>query len=393
MNQNLIMHSFLKMKNLLILLLIALLSPATVSCGGDEPEPIDQGGNKPDNGSQQNPSQGDDDTPSVSASFAKGADVSWITRLEAENAANFYSSNGTLTEGMTLLKEECGVNAVRLRVWVNPADGWNSARDVLAKAKRARDLGMDIMIDFHFSDTWADPGNQAVPAGWSQDNPVLIKEELTKHVREVLNLLKNNGITPRWIQIGNETNQGMLFPSGKMQGNNPGAFPQYINAGYDTAKEIFPDAKIIVHISDGDDSGLTDWVFSLLRNVGARFDIIGFSLYPVKSTGEGASWRASVDMNRVDAFINNVKKVNRTFDKPVILCEYGVHYTCGTDGAAALRKIMTSLASSRFEGVFYWEPLVPDTWRYEWAPGQMGSYDMGCFPGGRHNGILAPFCE
>lgn len=383
----------MNMRNIFLAIAIILLTPAITSCGGDDPEPQDQGGAKPGNGNDDKPSQGDEDKPIVSTSFAKGADVSWLTRLEAENAANFFTADGRPSEGIKLLKEECGVNAVRLRVWVDPTDGWNNADDVLAKAKRAHALGLDIMVDFHFSDTWADPGNQSVPARWSQDNVMLIKEEIVEHVRNVLYLLKDNGIAPRWIQIGNETNQGMLFPTGKMQGNNPGAFPQYINAGYDYAKEVFPEAKIIVHISDGDNSDLSEWVFTLLRNAGARYDIIGFSLYPVSSTGEGASWHATVDMARVNAFINNVKKVNRTFGKPVILCEYGVHYTLGEQGAAALRKIMTSLASSQFEGIFYWEPLVPDTWRYEWAPGQMGSYDMGCFPGGRHNGVLVPFTE
>src|SRR4030095_9527333 len=97
--------------------------------------------------------------------IAKGADVSWLTEMEAAGR-KFYNSAGSEKDCMQILKD-LGMNSIRLRVWVNPANGWNNAADVLLKAQRAKNLGMKIMIDFHYSDTWADPGHQAKPAAWA----------------------------------------------------------------------------------------------------------------------------------------------------------------------------------------------------------------------------------
>ncbi len=99
---------------------------------------------------------------------------------------------------MQLLRDHCGVNSIRLRVWVNPEEGWNSIDDVVLKARRTENLGLRTMIDFHFSDTWADPGHQETPEAWKN----LSFEELLKavgtHVTETLNALKNAGVTPEW---------------------------------------------------------------------------------------------------------------------------------------------------------------------------------------------------
>ena len=95
--------------------------------------------------------------------FAKGADISWVTKMEKEGLT-FYNSQHVEMELMTLLKNETGVNAIRLRVWVNPEEGWNNIDDVFVKARRAHKMGLRLMIDFHFSDTWADPGAQVTPA-------------------------------------------------------------------------------------------------------------------------------------------------------------------------------------------------------------------------------------
>ena len=94
--------------------------------------------------------------------FAKGADVSWLTQMEQEGC-RFYTAQGQEMECMALLKS-LGVNAIRLRVWVDPKDGWCGKEDVVAKARRAKALGMKVMIDFHYSDSWADPGKQNKPA-------------------------------------------------------------------------------------------------------------------------------------------------------------------------------------------------------------------------------------
>ena len=96
--------------------------------------------------------------------FAKGADVSWITQMEA-SGYGWYNDNGTQQDVLQILKDH-GMDTIRLRVWVDPADGWNGRNDVVAKAVRARNAGFRIMIDFHYSDSWADPGQQNKPAAW-----------------------------------------------------------------------------------------------------------------------------------------------------------------------------------------------------------------------------------
>src|SRR5207342_823163 len=132
--------------------------------------------------------------PPVNHGFVKGADISWLTEMEAAGR-KFYNNAGVEKECMQLLKD-LGMNAIRLRVWVDPVSGWNNTADVLAKAIRAKNLGMKIMIDFHFSDTWADPGHQTKPAAWANQDLTALKQSLANHTTSVLNTLKTNGITP-----------------------------------------------------------------------------------------------------------------------------------------------------------------------------------------------------
>jgi arabinogalactan endo-1,4-beta-galactosidase len=106
---------------------------------------------------------------------------------------------------MELLRDYCRVNSIRLRVWVNPKDGWNNMNDVIVKAKRAERLGLRTMIDFHFSDTWADPGHQEMPEAWKELSFDDLKIALGEHVKSVLTALKAVGVTPEWVQVGNET--------------------------------------------------------------------------------------------------------------------------------------------------------------------------------------------
>src|SRR5215472_503164 len=102
------------------------------------------------------------------SAFARGADISWLTQMEAANIT-FYNSHGQAQDCMQILKD-LGMNSIRLRAWVNPPDGWCNTQDVVAKAVRAKNLGFKIMIDFHYSDSWADPGKQNKPLAWQSEN-------------------------------------------------------------------------------------------------------------------------------------------------------------------------------------------------------------------------------
>ena len=147
-----------------------------------------------------------------------GGDISGTT---ADEAKGIYSADttGMVTENTKLMKNY-GMDAVRLRVWVNPKEGWSSKEDVLNMAKRAKDLDMAIMIDFHYSDWWADPGKQYPPETWKDYDLPRMKEALANHTVETLQLLKDNGIDVKWVQVGNETRDGMLWPLAQISEGN-----------------------------------------------------------------------------------------------------------------------------------------------------------------------------
>ncbi len=296
----------------------------------------------------------------VPTTFAKGADISWVTPMEA-GGIKFYNAAGTQQECMALLKS-LGMNTIRLRVWVNPALGYNNAADVLAKAIRAKNAGLRIMIDFHYSDTWADPGSQTKPAAWAGQNISNLSTSLASHTSSVLTLLKNNSIEPEWVQIGNETNDGMLWPEGKASTNMTN-FAQLINAGYDASKAVFPNAKVIVHISNGWDNTLFRWIFDGLKTNGAKYDVIGMSLYPTV-----ASWQA----NNNQCLANMNDMVSR-YNKEVMIVEVGMSWDSPTICNSFLVDLIAktkTIANNKGLGVLYWEPQAYNNWQ---------GYSLGAF--------------
>ncbi|MDE6861537.1 MAG: arabinogalactan endo-1,4-beta-galactosidase, partial [Alistipes sp.] len=142
--------------------------------------------------------------------FWLGADISATTELEARGIFS-YNAAGERREN-TLLMKELGLNAVRLRVWVDPRGGWSGMQDVLTMAQRARQHDMAIMIDFHYSDWWADPAKQITPAAWAELDYEGLKQAMAQHTSETLQLLKDNGIDVKWVQVGNETRNGFMWP-------------------------------------------------------------------------------------------------------------------------------------------------------------------------------------
>lgn len=141
-------------------------------------------------------------------------------RTTANEARGHFTRNsdGVPTETTRLMKDY-GMNAIRLRVWVNPKDGFSSPEDVLKMALRAKQLGMPVMIDFHYSDWWADPGKQYPPKAWEGMSVEETAKALADHTRETLRLLKDNGIDVKWVQVGNETTHGFLWPMGRFEEN------------------------------------------------------------------------------------------------------------------------------------------------------------------------------
>jgi len=288
--------------------------------------------------------------------FAKGADVSWLTEMESAGK-KFYNSAGTATECMNLLKS-LGMNTIRLRVWVNPAENWNSTADVLLKAKRAKTLGMRIMIDFHYSDTWADPGHQTKPEAWRNLGFADLKAALAAYTTSVLTVLKENDITPEWVQVGNETSNGMLWEDGKAT-TNMANYAALTNAGYDAVKSVFSNAKVIVHINDGYDNGKFRWIFDGLKSNGGKWDVIGLSVYPYWFT-------PSNDWAKCNAqTLANMNDMVSRYNKEVMVVECGMSW----DNPVACKSFLSDLIAKvklvnnkKGLGVIYWEPQSYGGW-------------------------------
>lgn len=312
-------------------------------------------------------------TEMESGTFAKGADISWLTQMESEGET-FNDSTGVATDCIKLLKNECGVNSIRLRVWVNPTAGWNNVDDVLVKARRAKALGLRLMIDFHLSDTWAAPSSQTTPTAWANYDLAAMKTAVADHVTTMLTKLQQFGIEPEWVQIGNETRTGMLWPLGKIDDNDN--YAELSNSGYDAVKAIFPDCKVIIHLDGGDNLSLYTYVFDYMKAHSGKYDMIGMSLYP-----EADTWQTAVN-----ACVSNISSLYTTYGKPIMICEIGMNY----QEAEACRDCIASLmekgkATGHLDGIFYWEPEAP--------AGYNNGYDKGCFDNGQPTVALDAFKE
>src|SRR5882724_9179916 len=249
--------------------------------------------------------------PAADTPFARGADISWLTQMEA-SGYKFYNAAGSAMDCMQLLKS-LGINSIRLRAWVNPAGGWNNNADLVAKAVRAKGLGLKILLDLHYSDTWADPGHQVKPAAWAGDDLAALNSAVYSYTLSVLDTLKKNGVVPSWVQIGNETNDGMLWPDGKASVNMAN-FAALVNSGYKAVKASGDSIKVIVHISNGYDNSLFRWMFDGLKTNGAQWDIIGMSLYPTSTNWQSYN----------ESCLANMKDMVSRYNKQVMICEVGM---------------------------------------------------------------------
>ena len=332
--------------------------------------------------------------------FWLGADLGWITEYE-HNGHKFYNFDGQERECTALMKE-LGLNAVRHRVWVDPSahGNWCDKEDLLVKCQRAKELGMAILVDFHYSDWWADPGKQNIPASWSGHSYEQMKEDLAAHTVAVLSYLKENGIEPKWIQVGNETRNGFLWsvksneygwPELDENGNttiiesmghvvnNPEQYAGFFAAGYDACKQVFPEAIVMVHLDNGFDRGLYDYNLGVLQAGGAKWDMIGMSLYPFWALDGG--YHTDEEQVITDC-IENVKYVSEKFGCDVMIVETG--FLVDEKDPERMERSRRQLArviresinntDGKCKGVFYWEP--------ECKPSQykLGAFTEGGYP-------------
>lgn len=291
--------------------------------------------------------------------FVKGADVGFLQGQERRGVV-FHDRNGRERECLELLKNDYQMSAIRMRVWVNPRGGDCDKNELLAMAKRVKALGMDLMVNFHYSNTWADPKQQGIPAAWKGHSYKQMKRDLREHTIDALSLLKQNGITPRWVQVGNETANGMLWPMGHIE-KNPKQYAGFIGAAYDAVKEVFPESIVIIHLDRGHKQSLYDYNLDIVKKYGGKWDMIGMSLYPYWARKDHPELNAD---SIITDCMRNIRYCSKKYGCDVMIVETGFevdeqHPELMEEGRRQLTRIVREAQTEtdgHCRGVFYWEP-------------------------------------
>lgn len=289
--------------------------------------------------------------------FAKGADVGWLPQMEA-TGYKFYDTDGSQKDCLQLLKDR-GMNTIRLRVWVNPNDdkasGHCSKEETVVAALRAQKMGMRIMIDFHYSDSWADPAKQFKPKAWGNHSFSQLLTDVYNHTFEVLNLLKAAGVTPEWVQVGNEIPGGMMWPEGSTK--NWSQLAQLLNKGYEATKAINAKIKVIVHLDEGNNNEKFRWFFDNATANKVKYDVIGLSYYPY--------WIKKDYTETIADLAYNLNDMVTRYNKEVMVVEVGGEYDKMQntyDMLVATIKAVKNVPNNKGLGVIYWEPQGEKSW-------------------------------
>ncbi len=291
--------------------------------------------------------------------FAKGADVGWLPQMEA-TGYKFYDTDGKEKDCLQLLKDR-GMNSIRLRVWVNPNDdkasGHCSKEETVAMALRAQKMGMRVMINFHYSDSWADPAKQFKPKAWEKHTFPELLNDVYNHTFDVINALKVAGVTPEWVQIGNEIPGGMMWPEGSTK--NWKQLGQLLNKGYDAVKAVDKNIKVIVHVDEGNNNKKFREFFDNATAQKVRYDVIGLSYYPFWIKKDYTEVIADLEFN-----LNDMVK---RYGKEVMIVEIGgeddkVQNTY--DLLATAIKAVKNVPDNKGIGLLYWEPQGARSWSH-----------------------------
>ncbi len=220
-----------------------------------------------------------------STSFIKGADVSFIPQIE--DSGGIYKENGVQTDPLAIFKNH-DFNYIRLKIWHTPAEDYNNLEKILSMAQRIKAAGMKFLLDFHYSDTWADPGKQTKPATWQDLSFSVLKDSVYQYTHDVIKALDAQDTRPDMVQIGNEITVGMLWNDGRVGGSYDTdaqwtQFAELLKAGIQGVRESCDggdSVKIMIHIDRGGDNTDSRWFFDNLLAKDVDFDIIGLSFYP-----------------------------------------------------------------------------------------------------------------
>ena len=277
--------------------------------------------------------------------FWLGADISGTSQLEA-NGVQLYNAQGEPRENKLAL--------------------------------RAKAQGMAIMIDFHYSDWWADPGKQNIPKAWEKMSYEEMQKALAQHTRETLQLLKDNGIDVKWVQVGNETTHGFLWPMARAE-EQMQHYAGLTQAGYDAVKEVYPQAICIVHLDAACDAKRYQFIFDGLKQYGAKWDMIGLSVYPYWDID--AKLTKDEDETLTKA-IANINALYKTYQTPLMIVETGYDADHPEAGKKWLKRLISAARTQtdgHCKGVFYW------------APEAEGHYRLGAFRNHRPTAIMDAF--
>ena len=304
--------------------------------------------------------------PGQAALSILGADISSLKKSE-DLGGIYKDASGTPGDALQILKDH-GLNYARLRVWVDPADGYHDKAEILEMAVRLKEQNIKLLVDFHYSDNWADPGKQIKPAAWEDYDFEQLKQALYDHTFDVCNSLVAQGTPPDMIQVGNEINSGMLWPDGHTwDPPNWENLAGLLTAGYNAVKDCSPETQVMLHIAEGGDNELARWWFGNIAREDVPFDVIGISYYPY--------WHGSLAELQY-----NLNDISARYDKDVIVVETAYaftdqdndHYPNIVDRTLAvpqypltphgqrdmLRDVMSivrAVDDRRGLGVFYWD--------------------------------------
>ncbi|MEV7738621.1 glycosyl hydrolase 53 family protein [Streptomyces sp. NPDC088921] len=311
-----------------------------------------------------------------------GADVSTAQRA-LDLGAKYYDASGTTKDPLDILKG-LGVNYVRLRVWNNPASGYNNKAKVLSYAKQVKAKGLKLLVDFHYSDTWADPGNQNKPAAWAGHNISQLQTDVYNYTYDVCNSLKSQGTTPDSVQIGNEINVGMLWNEGKVVNNDFTNLSLLLKSGYNATKACNSGTQVIIHTADADSDANARWFYDGIKAKGVNWDTTGLSYY--------CPWHGTIaNMGSV------VADMKSRYGKNVIIAETAYPFTSANADSTAnsittgcsgyplswqgqadnFTAVQNAARSNGAIGVFYWEPTWYAVTGNGWDPADINNSGNG----------------